>query len=266
MAEGVFRKKGNVFTPTEIASGPWSPKFLHGGASGGLIAYVLENFEPRDNMRFARINIDMFRPVPMLPLTVETDVVREGSRIQVLQVAVLSEGKEVVRGMGIRMRQTDIDVDESLQPSKETPPGPSGLKDIKLMGSDVGEGFAPTLNANLRIKQITGFTGKGQGTCWLKLPVPVVEGEANTALTHLGMVSDFGSGFSQILARGTSGTINADITLYLNRLPIGEWIALDSIQRLHTDGIGTVGVNLYDESGLFGRTQHATMVQKLNTK
>ncbi|HBC56292.1 MAG TPA: hypothetical protein DCZ03_03930, partial [Gammaproteobacteria bacterium] len=183
MAEGVFQKKGNIFTPTEIASGPWSPKFLHGGATGGLIAYVLENFEPREQMRFARINIDMFRPVPMLPLTVKTEVIREGSRIQVLQTTVFSEGTEVVRGMGIRMRQIPTEVDESLQPSKDTPPDPKGINEIKLMGGKSNGAFAPTLNANLRIKQITGFTGKGEGSCWVKVAVPVVEGETNTALT-----------------------------------------------------------------------------------
>jgi Acyl-CoA thioesterase N-terminal domain/Acyl-CoA thioesterase C-terminal domain len=263
MAAGVFQKQGNLYTPTEIASGPWSPKFLHGGATGGLIAHALENFEPRQNMRFARINLDMFRPVPMKPLTVKTEIIREGSRIQVIQALVFSEGKEVVRGVGVRMRQEPVQLSEEVQPSRETPPGPEGIKEVQLMGNKHGDDYAPTLNANLRVKQITGFTGKGEGTCWLRLPVPVVEGETNTPLTHLGMVSDYGSGFAQIIAPDTTGTINADICIYINRMPNGEWIALDCRQRLHTDGIGTVGVDLYDEFGVFGRSQHATMVQKV---
>ena len=45
-------------------------------------------------MRVARLTVDLLRPVPVATLDIETEVVREGRKIQLLQVRLLHEGKD----------------------------------------------------------------------------------------------------------------------------------------------------------------------------
>ena len=48
-------------------------------------------------MRIARLTVDLMRPVPVAPLDVETTIVREGRKIQLIQVSLKAAGQEVAR-------------------------------------------------------------------------------------------------------------------------------------------------------------------------
>ncbi|MBL4608796.1 MAG: thioesterase family protein [Pseudomonadales bacterium] len=258
--ESLFVQEGNIFTPTAYAHGPWATHLLHGGSTGGIMAHVLEQCSPNPEMRMVRTTLDMFRPVPMTPLRIESSVLKEGRRLQMVEATIYAEEKAVARSVGIRMKKTQIAVPEKHQPIDVIPEGPEGLQEIKLSGDTQGKRL-PGLNSNLEVRRLNGFDGKGEGCAWFKMPLAVVEGVENSAFVHLGVISDFGNGIAQLLLPETMGMINGDINLYLHRDPRGEWIALKSKASMSETGIGVVNTQVFDTDGLVGQCHQAVMVQ-----
>lgn len=260
MTDALFIQDGNIFIPTPLAHGPWSARLLHGGATGGLMAHVLERCQPNPDMCMVRSTLDMFRPVPMVPLRVASTVLREGKRLQMLEATLYAEDQAVARSVAIRMKTADVDVPEKHQAMSPLPEGPEGLQEIKLTVND-GDSRPAGLNANLEVRRISGFDGQGEGCAWFRVPVPVVAGINNTPFTHLGIVSDFGNGLAQLFLPGTFGMINGDINLYFYREPVGEWLALKSKAAMSSKGVGVVNTEIYDTQGPVAQCQQAVMVQ-----
>ena len=50
-------------------------------------------------MRIARVTVDLMRPVPVAPLTIETEVLREGRKIQLCGVRLLANMTVDYQGM-----------------------------------------------------------------------------------------------------------------------------------------------------------------------
>ena len=48
---------------------------------------------------------------------------------------------------------------------------------------------------------------------------------------------------------------NADLTMYLHRLPRGEWVAAESATTVQESGIGLTRTTLHDEHGVIGVAQ-----------
>lgn len=258
----LFLKEGDVYTPTRYAHGPWSPELVHGGSTGGLMAYILEQCAPNPEMRMVRTTLDMFRPVPMAPLRAATKVLREGRRLQMVEATLYAEGMAVARSVGVRMKITNVKISEEIEKQELVPDGPEGLHEINLSGSASNSNERlPGLNSNIQIRRLSGFDGKGAGSAWFKAPIAVVEGVENSAFTHLGIISDFGNGLGQLFLPGTMGAINGDINLYLHRNPLGEWLALRSKTIMTETGIGVVNSNIFDTSGLVAQCHQAVMVQ-----
>jgi hypothetical protein len=84
--------------------------------------------------------------------------------------------------------------------------------------------------------------------------------EKPSALQCLAAAGDFGAGLSGTLSRDDYLFINADLTLYVEREPVGEWICLDSKTRITADGIGVAESVLYDERSRVGRATQALVI------
>ena len=70
--------------PVAEAHSPWAPDMLHGRLLGGLAARAVE-LEPHDDeLRIARLTVDMFRSPPMTPYVTATRIVRDGRRVRVV--------------------------------------------------------------------------------------------------------------------------------------------------------------------------------------
>ncbi len=85
--------------------------------------------------------------------------------------------------------------------------------------------FAPDA---LEIRFVAGTFGGGPSTAWFRLRAPIVAGEEPTPLQRLAAAGDFGNGISTILPWSEYMFINPDLTLYIERPPVGEWIALEA--------------------------------------
>ena len=106
-------------------------------------------------------------------------------------------------------------------------------------------------------------TATGDGgpcTAWFRLRSPIVAGETPSPLQRLAAAGDFGNGISATLSWDDYLYINPDLTLYIEREPVGEWICLESETRIARGGIGVAESVLYDERGRVGRATQALLV------
>ena len=65
---------------------------------------------------------------------------------------------------------------------------------------------------------------------------------------RVAVAADFASPFANAGDQGL-GYINSDVTLYLHRLPVKEWIGFEVVNHRATDGVAIGECWLYDERG-----------------
>ena len=118
--DSFFIKESNdLFIPTEFSRGPWDMRFQHGGPPAALLGRAVDR---DDDKQVAQISLDILRPVPVTPLTVKTNVVRPGKRVELIEAALISEGHPVMRAKAWRVRKAEIDLDSNERPTPH--PGP----------------------------------------------------------------------------------------------------------------------------------------------
>ena len=115
------------------------------------------------------------------------------------------------------------------------------------------------LHTTVQLRPVSELCEQGRGTAWITCPIPLLEGEQDTPFVRAALVSDFGNGVGQLSLSEGQGTINADVQLFLSRLPRGEWLALQSEALLEISGIGQVNSVLYDRDGRVGQVVQTIM-------
>ena len=70
--DAIFRVDGNGVVTSPDAAGPWDPSMQHGSPPAALAVWAAEKIPTPVPMRIARVTVDLMRPVPVAPLTLET--------------------------------------------------------------------------------------------------------------------------------------------------------------------------------------------------
>lgn len=242
---------------TELARGPWNPNAQHGGAPAALLMRAFEQLDAEAPLAIARITYEFLRPVPLGELAVEARVSRPGRRVQLLEGAISAgDGKELVRARGLRMLRagvpsTNSDSVPPLRPDRGQPDLPPGYpRGMPTFGADA-----------MDIRFVEGaFDEVGPATAWFRMRHPLVAGEEPSALQRLAAAGDFGNGISAVVSWEKHLFINPDLTLYIERDPVGEWICLQSQTRVADGGIGVSESTLFDGQGRVGRAGQALLV------
>jgi acyl-Coa thioesterase superfamily protein/acyl-CoA thioesterase superfamily protein len=256
--EAVFDAVDGRFVATELASGPWDPNAQIGGAPAALLARAFERVPASEGLLLARLTYDFIRAAPIGPVSVRVAVARDGRRVQLLEGAMLADGVEVVRARALRVRRASSGGSASASGVVAPPPGPEAGHAGELPGLHRPR-FATDAN---EVRFVAGGFGGGPGIAWFRLTRPLVGGEQVTPMQRLAAAADFGAGLSSTLPRERYLFINVDMTVYLEREPIGEWICLDSRTRISEDGIGLAESVLFDERGRVGRATQALLVAR----
>lgn len=209
-------------------------------------------------MRLVRWEVRLLRAVPMQPLRVTTEVVREGRRLQLVEAALHGEAGEVCRASGLRVRvREDLDLpagDGTLPP----PPGPDQARSTEFVSRS--HSFIET---GVEMRFLHGsMRPTGPAAVWARLTCAVVEGEEPSPLTRLAAVADFGNGISALVPWESWLFINAELTVYVHRPPRGEWIFVDARTELSPAGAGVAYSVLSDEQGSIGHALQALLVDR----
>jgi len=268
MSDAVFVLDGERFRPTEKARSPWSEAQLHGGSAAGLLARAVERFDNDPALQVARLTVDLLKPVPNAPLQVHVASVRRGNRIHVVEAALLSEGEVVTKAAALLLRRLDEEI--PIDPPVAPLPRPERLEPSSLTGWVQRPGGPPAppsfgregLHTTIEVRWISGRDQPGPNKAWVRLPVPLVEGEENSPLVRAAAIADFTNAFSNRAGRSPVGFINADITLYLHRYPAGEWIALETGRVAQPYGLGISTAVMHDERGPIGAVVEAVLANQ----
>lgn len=258
MSEAVFQWDGSAAHAGAHAAGPWDPSLQHGSAPAGLVAWAAERIDSAVPMRVARLTLDLMRPVPVAPLEIRTEVLRQGRRIQLCAIQLLAGGVEVVRATVLKLRCADL-------------PPPNGvgvealdLPDVERAEEPDEEPATPSpFLSGISMRVARGSFGKpGPKALWYRVDRPIVEGEPISPLMRAAITADFCNGTSAVLDPEQWTYINGDVTLNLARMPLGEWLLLDATTWLGSEGGGVAFARMADAQGYFGRAEQSLLIER----
>ena len=167
--EPIYRVEGATAETSAFAGGPWDPKLQHGAAPAALICWAVERLPSPVPMRVVRLTVDLMRPVPVAPLTIESEVLREGRKIQLVSVRLLANGTEGVRATALRVRR----LAQALPSAAYCPP-------IDMRGPGVGRD--PATAGMARTPFLSGISMRmARGS--FRLPGPAVRTQTTATLT-----------------------------------------------------------------------------------
>lgn len=255
MGDALFRRDGDLLVPTELAGGPWAPGFLHGGSPAGLLARAVEQHIGDSDYQMVRLTVDLFRAVPAQPLKVTAETVRGGRRIRSISASIWADGVEVTRASAAFLLRSDM---PGLQPPAPLPlppevaPPTDGFFVPRAIAGN--RPILPGLHRTVRTMWPAEDSG-AMPACWVSLPVPLVEGEATSPASLAATLSDFGNALAnrrEIAGQEGGSYINSDITLTMDRDPVGDWLCIELPFRQEIGGVGHAETNWYDRNGRYG--------------
>ncbi len=251
--EAIFRVDGTTAVTSPEAAGPWDPDMQHGGAAASLVVWAAERIPTAVPMQIARVTIDLMRPVPVAPLTIETEVLREGRKIQLCAVRLRANGKLTVGATVLKIK-------------KQAQPLPADVVEPPLDVLSPEQSRAEPQNSpfgmGMTIRAARGrFGGPGPGAIWYRADRPLIQGFAISQAMRAAAASDFCNASSALDWQQWT-FLNADLTVSMAREPIGEWILLDAVSWIGPDGAGLAMARLADTKGYFGRCAQSLVVEK----
>lgn len=256
--EAVYRLAGTQVVTTPHAAGPWSATMQHGAALAGLVAWAVDNIETAQPMCLARLTIDLLRPVPVAPLSIVSETVREGRKIQLCALRILAAGVEVVRASALRIRIEHMPLPDGLVDEPLDVPGPEA--GVEPTG---GGALASPFLRGISMRHVKGnFRTPGAAAVWYRADRPIVADGPMSPLMRAAITSDFANGTSAVLDPATWTFINGDLTVNLARMPIGEWILLDATSWIGRAGAGMAFARLGDTRGYFGRAVQSLVIER----
>jgi hypothetical protein len=251
LSESFYRVEGEQVLPTDLTRGPWDPGAQHAGPPSALIARALESCEPREGMQIGRVTVEILRPVPLEPLRVSAQVVRPGRSVELLDASLSDAGGELMRARAWRL-ETGAYGQASEAPSAG--PADGEERDFFPTGQEVGYHTA------MEYRFVSGaFREPGPATVWMRMRVPLVAGEAPSALQRVMVAADSGNGVSAALDWREHLFINTDLSVHLLRPPESEWVCLEA--RTLIGSLGMADTALWDERGRIGRAVQILLVR-----
>ncbi|HEY8617036.1 acyl-CoA thioesterase domain-containing protein [Phenylobacterium sp.] len=251
--EPFFRIDGEHYLPTPACRGPWDPNSLHGRVIIGLLGHEIERLHGDPAFIPARLTVDMYRLPDMSPVSVTTRVVREGRRIKVIDAEFISGGKSAGRATCQLLRRTEPTPGTVWKPDNWDAPRPPDIPPPEDRRAGMGGMWA--------MRPITGAFGTvGPRRTWMSEVREMVEGRPWTPFGRVAVAADFASPFANAGDKGLE-YINSDITVYLHREPVTEWVGFEVINHGSADGVAIGECFLYDEQGPIGSASCCALAQ-----
>jgi hypothetical protein len=257
-AEAIFIRDGGAYRATGLAVGPWSPDALHGGAPAALLARVLGDAADSGHdgppLSLARITLDLVRPVPRGPLTIELTPVRPGRRVTVLDAILRDpEGGEVTRARALFLAPA------ALHATADEPPPFAAPEESRP--NDWATEPVTFATGGMEIRLAEGaFLEVGPAVGWFRLSVPLVAGTPASPFDVAVAAGDFGNGIAAALPWEGHTFINPDLTVFLERPPVDEWVAVQARTRVQRGSTALAESVLWDRRGRIGRAVQSLLV------
>ena len=204
----------------------------------------------------ARITFEILRPVPLERLECAAEVVRPGRSVELIEGTLSHQGVDLIRARAWRIRTDAVALDEEATPERP-PTGPAAAHAGAFFPVE-WDGY----HTGMEVRFLHGgYMEAGPACAWMRMRVPLLEGEEPSARDRLLVAADAGNGVSSPLDYRRYVFINADLSVALRRFPVGEWVCLDAVSYAEPDGVGLTDTGLFDETGLVGRASQSLLVR-----
>lgn len=246
----------STFTASEWTRGPWDRGLQHGGPPAALMLRAMEREAARvGDLQLARLTVELLRGVPIGRCALTTETTRSGRKTLGLACELAVAGRPCARAHGLFVRRADIPVPAELVPRADAPdPLSWPARVFSFFDEPVGYHTA------MEVRYGTGPFAPGTGAAWLRLRGRLVAGEEPSPAQRVAIAADAinGVGFALDFRRYTF--INADLTIYLHREPLGPWVLLRAAHLAQPAGLGLVDAELADMRGPIGRALEAQVI------
>jgi hypothetical protein len=257
----LFEADGDSLVPTGIARSMWSDNQMHGVAISGALSRAIEHCVDdagRDDLRPARMTVDLFRPATMDPCLVTTEIVRQGRRICLVDALLTQDGQRVARASAIFLKPSSSAKGDVWAPTERPSPPPEDVAPVS------SEPRVPYFHSDAGWTQTFGDHQDGSRKASWNTGIPVVSGEEVTPFQAVAAMAD---GASLVTNWGSEGVeyINTDITLTLARQPQGVEVGLAAVDRVEHDGIAVGTATVFDRAGVLGTAVVTSLVNARRT-
>jgi hypothetical protein len=261
MGEAFFFPDGDRFVATELTRGPWDAGAQHAGPPAALLGRAIERFRPRGDVQVVRVSFEILRQVPIAPLEISTSLLRGGRNVEVVGASLCDDGTEVMRATAIRIRTLEGPPDgasggppgwvhggDPREPA--VPAGPEHGQPLRFFPTEHKVGYSTAMEWRF----VDGaFLEPGPATVWMRMRHPLVPDEEPSPLQRVLIAADSGNGVSSVLDWRRWLFINPDLTVYLHRPPVGEWVCLQARTTLEPAGLGLAESIVFDRTGPVAR-------------
>lgn len=259
----LFRADGDVLVPQDVARSLWKHDQMHGVATSGALARAAEHAvvaAGRADLHPARFTVDLFRAPSMGPCHLTSTVIREGSRLMLIETTLHQENEARARAIALFLKATE-NPDGQVWTSPDVPQPPpldvapvTDQPRVPFFFSEKREGAPP---AGTLAPASGGWSqnfaehqNSGRKMMW-QSPIPVVAGEKTSPFQGLAGAAD---STSMVCNWGEQGVqyINTDVNLSISRLPLSHEIGLAALTWHAHDGIAIGAATIFDRHGPFG--------------
>lgn len=257
MPDSFYEPAGDGFLATELTRGPWDPGAQHAGPPSALLGRAIERVEGGEGFQIGRIAFEILRPVPIGPVRVEAEVVRPGRSVQMIEASLSTGDGEAMKARAWRLRRGEVEIPADVVTTPAPPSGPEQGNRPEFFETGQSAGYHTAMEWR---SVAGGFLEPGPATVWMRMGCELVAGEEPTPLQRALVAADVGNGISAVLDWRRYLFVNVDLSVYLERMPEGEWVCVDAVTLPQTSGIGTAESVLSDERGRIGRAVQALLI------
>jgi hypothetical protein len=257
MTDAFYVGDGDRFVATEHTRGPWSPAHQHGGPPAALMARAVERVAP--GLMLTRMTVDLLRPVPIAALTVRTEIVRAGRKVQRVRAFLLAADDVVAHAVALLIRTQPV----VIPPVRTTPmlPAPDSVPPFQFPFFHDAVGYHHAMETRM---EAAAF-GTGDVTAWMRRRLPLLEDESPSPMQRILIAADSASGVSAILDPARFSFVNSDLTVAVHRPLEGEWIGMRAVTTPQAHGVGLTDTQLFDTHGPLGRVVQSLVIEERAT-
>lgn len=249
------RLDGGRFHSTLHSQGAWNDHEQHMAPASGLMVNELLRNHPRPEMVMGRINFEILGIIHGGEFEIQTNVLRPGRTIELLEATLTTQGRTAIRAQAWRLLSGDT---AAVSATFSRPlPGPQSCPPAP-MASVWDGGF-------IRSTEFRTVEDRGPGnrTVWARLQHPLIHGEESDPLARFVGMVDTANGIAARQDPRDYLFPNLDLTIHLFRQPHGEWTGLDTKVTFGAGGVGMTDTELFDEQGPVGRAAQILTVRKV---
>lgn len=248
-AFALFRAEAGLLVPQDIARSLWKADQMHGVATSGALGREVERTvlaAGRTDLRPARFTVDLFRAPSMGPCMVEATVVREGTRLMLVDATLTQDGDVKARASGLFLQESENPDGRTWTPTDVPQPPPLDVAEV-TDAPRVPFFFSPESGWS---QDFAAHQNDGRKQTW-QSALPIVVGEQPTPFQGLAGAAD---STSMVCNWGDKGVqyINTDVALAISRVPVSQEIGLAALSRSAHDGISVGTAVVFDREGVIG--------------